>query len=898
MNEAVRESRGWAVSGWRPPAGMHSLLWKMALTIAGVALFAGGIAVYAGGRILTATFTATESGLVLRNRAVLSSVIDKEVAHLETAVRDWSQWDELHAYALGRDPGFAPRILGPVVLDDLKIDALVVLDTAGRLRHADVRDGIVLAADPLGHQSVHEHARRHDGDLLGALGKALGGGPGSGLLDSAAGPVIIAVAPILASDGGGEVAGGLAFIRRLPVEGLAEELHVLPSRVFLHGSVVSRMSDDAHVIARRVAGEPGGAWLDIRSRDISDYQLFRDIFGAPAFLIETRMPRTVLAAGQHAARQLFLLGIAVVSCLCLLLLFLLRHIILQPITELTGHLLAIQDGEVSGLPPGRDKNDEIGMLAREFAAMMQARDAVHARLSRVVAAVDNAGDAIALLDADERIVYANPQFERLSGLPAAAIIGERLAGTDEAAGSLWETVRGGARWTGVLTRPGIDGGERHGDVTVAPVKDDCGAITSYVAVVRDITRRLKTEASLRNLATAVESAADGIVVLSVSGVVEYVNAAYARARGCAPDALVGRLPQYLLDGIEDLRSHEAMWMAIRAGRPWAGRTTTRVPGQGTVTEDAVLSPVHDGGVVTGFVMILHDVTQRIRLEEELAHARRLESIAQLAAGIAHEINTPVQYVGDNLRFLDDAFSGIAALLDELVPPADGDDEQGHAVPAGGLGLTPVAFLRREIPPAIRQSLDGLRRVDAIVQSMGERVHPDGQTATVDLDTLVREAIDMTAATWRPVATLEFDAAPDSATPRGVPAALSQVLVNLIVNAAHAVAACRGRGEAVPGRIHVSTWVGEGEAGFSVTDNGTGMTAAVRERIFEPFYTTKPLGEGTGQGLAIVHRIVTGCGGTITVDTAPGRGARFNVRVPVQPAPGGVVARAGGDIAAA
>ncbi len=277
----------------------------------------------------------------------------------------------------------------------------------------------------------------------------------------------------------------------------------------------------------------------------------------------------------------------------------------------------------------------------------------------------------------------------------------------------------------------------------------------------------------------------------------------------------------------------------------------------------------------------------IALQMELAQAQKLESVGQLAAGIAHEINTPTQYVGDNTRFLRDAFGSVNTALDQyaklLQAAKDGTvDEQLVAEVEATLKQEDVEYLTEEIPQAIDQSLDGVDRVAKIVRAMKEFSHPGGEEKNlVDL----REALETTIAVsrneWKFVAEIvtEFDAElPEVSC---LPAELNQVFLNLIVNAAHAIGDALGDDGTEKGTITVGTRRDGEWAEIFLRDTGTGVPEDVRARIFDPFFTTKEVGKGTGQGLAIARSVVVDKhGGTIECETEQGKGTTFIVRLPI------------------
>lgn len=303
----------------------------------------------------------------------------------------------------------------------------------------------------------------------------------------------------------------------------------------------------------------------------------------------------------------------------------------------------------------------------------------------------------------------------------------------------------------------------------------------------------------------------------------------------------------------------------------------------------------DAGEPTGgFLLLGADITQRRILESQLAQSQKLESIGRLAAGIAHEINTPTQYVGDNTRFLQDAFGDISTLLEKYdqllkaskenaIPPELIEDVESTAQTAD------VEYLVEEIPAAIKQSLEGVERVAKIVRAMKEFSHPgvEGKTP-IDLNKSIESTVTVARNEWKYVADMETNFDPNLPLVTCLPGDLNQVFLNMIVNSAHAIADVVGDGSNGKGTIRISTRhvrSAERNAGdwaeVRIGDTGVGIPKDVISKIFDPFFTTKQVGKGTGQGLAISYNVVVEKhGGTIDVESEVGKGTTFIIRLPI------------------
>ena len=282
-----------------------------------------------------------------------------------------------------------------------------------------------------------------------------------------------------------------------------------------------------------------------------------------------------------------------------------------------------------------------------------------------------------------------------------------------------------------------------------------------------------------------------------------------------------------------------------------------------------------------------EVEERNRMEIQLRHAQKLESIGQLASGIAHEINTPTQYIGDNTRFVQDAFGDITRLVaeyDKLFTAAEAGAVTPEVLGAvkAAAAAADMAYLSSEIPKAIQQSLDGVSRVTNIVRAMKEFSHPGTTEKTaIDLAKTIQSTITVASNEWKYVAELVTDFDPALPPVSCLPGEFNQVILNLIVNAAHAIGDVVGE-SGTKGTITVSARRDGEWAEVRIRDSGTGIPEQARAKIFDPFFTTKGVGKGTGQGLAIAHCvIVEKHGGTLAFETETGKGTVFIIRIPIQ-----------------
>jgi signal transduction histidine kinase len=286
-----------------------------------------------------------------------------------------------------------------------------------------------------------------------------------------------------------------------------------------------------------------------------------------------------------------------------------------------------------------------------------------------------------------------------------------------------------------------------------------------------------------------------------------------------------------------------------------------------------------------------EMTARLQVEADLRQAHKLESVGRLASGVAHEINTPVQFVSDSVHFLRDATADLMTTIGHLrdveasvlagTPSLEAAEAAAYAAETADL-----PYLVEHMPKAIDRALDGLERVATIVRSMKEFAHPDAiEMAPVDLNRAIESTLVIARNEYKYVADVETAFAPLPPV-RCHAGDINQCVLNIVVNAAHAIGDVVA-GTDARGRITVRTWLeGEDAACVAISDTGSGIPEGIRDRVFDPFFTTKEVGKGTGQGLAIARAIVVDRhGGELTFESEMGQGTTWYLRLPVH----GVVA---------
>jgi PAS domain S-box-containing protein len=429
---------------------------------------------------------------------------------------------------------------------------------------------------------------------------------------------------------------------------------------------------------------------------------------------------------------------------------------------------------------------------------------------------------------------------------------------------------------------------------VGAVRDAAGHLEFFVSVFEDITEAKEAENRLREseekYRCLFESSRDALMTLEPPtwrfADANPATLAMFRAKSAADFTSCGTCdlsPGKQPDGRASDDAAQAMiGTAIREGSALFDWTHKRFDGQ-EFPCTVLLTRMERGGRQS-LQATVRDLSEQRQTEIELAHARKLEAVGQLAAGIAHEINTPTQYVGDGVHFLKEAFESYQRLVSQYRRAIETLEGVGGSALTSGIRETEeeidLAYLEANVPGSFESCQEGISRISTIVRAMKAFSHPDQREKSLaDLNQALQTTLAVARNEYKYVAEIvtEFGDLPAVLCHVG---ALNQVFLNLIVNAAHAIGDVVALGGS-KGRIHIKT-LKEGDlARIDISDTGSGIPEAIRQRIFEPFFTTKEVGKGTGQGLAIAHSIVvTKHHGSLTFESEVGKGTTFTIRLPI------------------
>jgi PAS domain S-box-containing protein len=462
---------------------------------------------------------------------------------------------------------------------------------------------------------------------------------------------------------------------------------------------------------------------------------------------------------------------------------------------------------------------------------------------------------------DGLYVDVNDGFTELTGFTRDEVIGKSSSEI-----SIWNDPKDRERLVAELRRSGHatnmslkfrlkDGRVRCGLMSASVIA--ISGVPHILSITRDIDYMKRAEEERVRLATAIDQAAETVVITDTEGIILYVNPAFEQVTGYSRDQAIGGNPKILKSGLHSRAFYKDLWATIGEGKVWRGHLINRRKDGVLYEEEATISPIKDdSGAIVNYVAVKRDVTQEISLQKQLLHAQKMEAVGTLAGGIAHDFNNLLQVIMG---------------YSELLLQDKNEDTTEHA------DLKKVFDAAKNGAELVQRLLTFSRKVEPklVVLNLNRQI--------LQVDKLLKRTIPK-------MVSIHLDLSPDVADIYGDPTQLEQILMNLAVNARDAMP---DGGTLTIGTTNVTvddefssshSGLVPGEyALLSVTDTGQGMNQCTVEHIFEPFYTTKELGRGTGLGLAMVYGIVNRHGGRITCFSRVGQGSTFKVYFPAIPA---------------
>jgi len=515
------------------------------------------------------------------------------------------------------------------------------------------------------------------------------------------------------------------------------------------------------------------------------------------------------------------------------------------------------------------------------------------RVSIAQDAFNHLGQGISVFDSNLKLVFFNDYFSKLLGFPDGFIhedisFSELIRfnaergeyGPGDIESQIAERVELAKQFTAhsfERVRP---------DGVVIQVEGNPMESGGFVTTYTDITDKIRREKLLTNI---LETSPAGFALSRAEdGYISFCNERLAQLHGYPRSEMMGSKAS---DLYADPKQRTALMVTLRREGVVQDREITFKRRDGTLFDALIsLRATMNENVPSMFAWV-YDISnlkkmqeEKRELEAELNQAQKLEAVGQLAGGIAHEINTPSQYVWDNLRFLSTSHVELTSVLirclqiiDELrgTPGfAEKFQELDELIVENDLD-----YLLEEIPLAASQAITGITEISRIVNAMKEFSHPGGaEKSFVDLNHMIENTATISRNEWKHLAKVEFDFDENLPQVCCLPGDVNQVFLNLLVNAAHAIDAAKKEEE---GEIRITTSARDGQVTVVVADNGSGIPKEIQEKVFDPFFTTKSVGKGTGQGLSIARNIVVKKHhGHLSYQSREGEGTKFVIQLPI------------------
>ncbi|OGR90594.1 MAG: hypothetical protein A2V88_02370 [Elusimicrobia bacterium RBG_16_66_12] len=566
--------------------------------------------------------------------------------------------------------------------------------------------------------------------------------------------------------------------------------------------------------------------------------------------------RAEVLADQNEGRRIrrFIRVLAGLNLLlsALVLLFIHRWF-LQPMAALQASIERFEGGDFSArtTPPNQG---EMRSLIEAFNLMTQSLERSTGQLREIL---DNSPAVVFIKDLEGRYLFVNRRYEDLFHCKSEALRGK--TDFDVFPAEAAEKFRAAdqlvlRRGDVMVVEEGVpqDDGLHNYISAKFPLRGPAGEFYAVCGIATDVTEIEKIRTKNVHLTGAVEHATDGILMTDADGKITFVNAGFEKMTGFSRQEALGANPRILKSGKMGADYYRAFWKTITSGEVWSAATRNRRKDGGLFDVHQTVSPLKDAaGRVTGYLAVMRDVTESLRLEAQLRQSQKMDAVGRLAAGVAHDFNNILTSILGYCGLIKDQVAGDAAR-------ADLDEITAAGERAAALTHQLLAFSRK--------------------QTLSPRV-VDLNAVVADMERMLKRVLGENAA-------LVCRFSPDLGRVKADKNQLEQVILNLAVNARDAMPGggtliietvnrefdgqyCRVHPDARPGR----------HAGLIVTDTGTGMDARTLERIFEPFFTTKEIGRGTGLGLSMVYGIVQQSDGHVDVRSEPGKGTSFEVYLP-------------------
>ena len=892
---------------------------RILLVFAATLAVGAAVVYFLSSAMVLSSFRQLESEQMKRDVEFAVAGLDLDFRNLADSTNDYAYWDRMYEYMLKPRTVDIGTEFEDNEMEQLNFNLVVIRDLQGIILFARAYDRQKHKGVAPPSQFLRELFSRPQ-----MQPDALEVKPQDGMVEFPDGPYIVSTRPILTSQRSGNSRGVFMLARKFDDTEIGRLANLTRTSISIWPCDSPSLPSDflrARTVLRR-----DGEEIEIQplsEKSVAGYVTLTDIFHAPLLLMRVDTPRGIYDRGKLS--QLYLFGTVLSGAVIysLVLIYFMQKFVLSRIGALSNQVNSIGQRKAMSERVHVSGQDELSSLGVSINGML---GELQKSQKQVLLIAENIDQVFWVRDAASGAYdYVSSAFEKIwarsreslllnpqTGMellhPEDREMAARAAGDQSAGQSTDVQYRivapdGGVRWLWERT---------------FPLLDEAGQLRQTAGLTEDTTDFKRTEEALRSAQSELEervarrtaelaergelvkllldSTPTAMYGIDFEGRCTFCNPAALRLLGYeSPEQILGKKIHYVIhhthaDGSLYLEEECPVISSLRNGKD------AQIIEELFWRNDGVSFPaeyssrqVRRNGKVVGAVVTFLDTTDRKRQEMDVRNGQKLEAVGRLAAGIAHEINTPIQFVGDNTRFLVDAFQNELKLMEiyeKLLQAA----AQG---PVDAVLLAEVSatqknsdwgFLKEEIPRAMEHMLEGLGRVSIIVRGMKEFSHVDrsNQKSPGDINRALESTLVVVRNELKYVADVEtqFGELPPVLCQLGD---LNQVFLNLLINAAHAIGDVV-KGTTSKGIIRIATRTDGGWVEISISDSGSGIPEEVRNKIFDPFFTTKEVGKGTGQGLAIARAVVVEKhGGTLTYVTEMGKGTTFLVRLPLRTA---------------
>jgi PAS domain S-box-containing protein len=888
----------------------------MLLMFAATAIAGMGLLYFASRYMLLSSFQQLENQQMKQDVQNALDALDEQYRTLGNVTDDYAYWDKTYDF-LG-DPAHheIKSEFKDLSMEGVELNLVVLRDMQGRNVFAKAYDT----------QRHHEVALPED--FLRAVFAKREMAPESearlpqdGLLAFPDGAYLVSTRPVLTSQRTGRPRGILLLARKFDETGAFHITNLTRTSVKFEREDSASLPEDYG--RARLALRQDGQAVNIQALSeemAAGYAMVRDLFGEPLLILRVDTQRPIHDRGKLS--QLYLFGaVSGGAVLCsVAVIFWLQKFVLARLDGLRREVSGIGDRKAIAervRVRGRDELSDLGNSINEMLEELEKSQRQFLLITEHIQQIFWIREA-----QTGRYAYISAAYERVFGRTRASLLEnpeswkESLYAEDGSVVARMQGEQAKCQATeGHYRIVGQDGTPRWLWERTFPLFDGAGNLQQICGLTEDITEFKRNEDALMRAQTKLEqrvaertaelaergelvkllvdSTPGAMYGLDAEGICTFCNPAGVRLFGYSDAAeLLGRpVHQMMHHTRADGSPYPAEECPILHGSEEGQATQAledifwRKDGSSFPVEFSSRQIRRDGKLV-GAVVTFLDITERRRQEMEIRHGQKLEAVGRLAAGIAHEINTPIQFVGDNTRFLLNSFQDELKLIrkyEQLQERAAGDPGNASLLAEISATRTEIEwpYLEEEIPRALGQMLEGLGRVSTIVRGMKEfsHVNRSSEKSSADINRALESTLIVARNELKYVADVEthFGELPAVVCHLGD---LNQVFLNLLVNAAHAIEEA-SKGSGAKGKIGVQTRRDGDWVEVAIADSGAGIPEEARDKIFEPFFTTKAVGKGTGQGLALARAVVVEKhGGTLTFVSERGKGTTFFVRLPL------------------